>query len=57
MEIEKDIAYLDEDDKAFIVEMLEDKVIKNILEPLSLRQFATTWYERGFEDGSQNGIE
>ena len=53
MEIERDIAYLDEDDKAFILEMLEDGVIESLVEPLSLRNFASTWYERGYEDGSE----
>ena len=53
MEIERDIAYLDEDDKQFIIEMIEDGVISNIIEPLSLRNFASVWYERGFQDGSE----
>lgn len=53
MEIERDIAYLDEDDKQFIVEMLEDGVITNIVDPLSLREFASLWYERGFQDASE----
>lgn len=53
MEIERDIAYLDEDDKEFILEMLEDKVINNLIDPLSLRGFASLWYERGFSDGNQ----
>lgn len=54
MEIERDIAYLDEDDKQFIREMIEDEVIKDIVKPLSLREFASTWYERGFKDGVDN---
>lgn len=54
MEFERDIAYLDEDDKAFVLEMLEDGVIESIVEPLSLRNFANVWYERGFEDGKEN---
>ena len=54
MEIERDIAYLDEDDKAFIREMTEDGVIVDILQPLSLRDFANTWYERGYSDGVEN---
>ena len=53
MEIEKDIAYLDEDDKAFILEMMEDGVITDILKPLSLREFANTWYDRGYQDGGE----
>lgn len=53
MEIERDIAYLDEDDKQFIREMIEDGVINDIIKPISLRQFAATWYERGFEDGQE----
>lgn len=50
MEIEKNVAYLDEDDKAFIREMVEDGVISDILSPISLRHFAITWYERGYQD-------
>lgn len=53
MEIERDIAYLDEDDKEFILEMLEDKVINNLIDPISLRDFASLWYERGYDDGSK----
>ena len=53
MEIERDIAYLDEDDKQFIIEMVEDGVIQDIVKPLSLREFASTWYERGFQDGQE----
>lgn len=53
MEIERDIAYLSEDDKDFIREMIEDGVIVDIVAPLSLRNFASTWYERGFEDASE----
>lgn len=53
MEIERDVAYLDEDDKQFIIEMLEDGVIKSIVDPISLREFANNWYERGFQDGSE----
>lgn len=53
MEIERDIAYLDEDDKQFIREMIEDGVVNDIIKPISLRQFAATWYERGFEDGQE----
>jgi hypothetical protein len=53
MEIERDIAYLDEDDKAFILEMLEDEVIESIVAPLSLRKFASMWYERGYEDANE----
>lgn len=53
MEIERDIAYLDEDDKNFIREMLEDNVITDIVKPISLREFATLWYERGYEDAKE----
>lgn len=53
MEIEREVAYLDEDDKQFIREMIEDGVINDIIKPISLRQFAATWYERGFEDGQE----
>lgn len=54
MEIERDIAYLDEDDKQFIREMIEDGVIDNIVRPFSLREFASNWYERGFQDGKED---
>ena len=50
MEIERDIAYLDEDDKAFLREMYEDNILTDITKPISLREFATTWYERGYQD-------
>lgn len=50
MEIEKDIAYLDEDDKAFILEMFEDKILTDITTPLALRELASIWYERGYQD-------
>lgn len=53
MEIERDIAYLDEDDKQFIREMIEDSIISDIIQPISLRWLATLWYERGIEDGSE----
>ena len=53
MEIERDIAYLDDDDKQFILEMVEDGVIADILKPISLRDFANTWYERGYDDGKE----
>lgn len=54
MEIERDIAYLDEDDKAFILEMFEDGVITDLTKPLSLRDFASTWYERGYQDQQED---
>ena len=53
MEIERDIAYLDEDDKQFILEMIDDEIFTSIVEPISLRRFAGIWYERGFQDGAE----
>lgn len=54
MEIEKDIAYLDEDDKQFILEMFEDNILTDIVAPLSLRELASIWYERGYSDQQED---
>lgn len=54
MEIEKEIAYLDEDDKAFIREMFEEKILTDMTRPISLREIANIWYERGYEDQQED---
>ena len=54
IEIEKEIAYLDEDDKAFIREMFEEKILTDMTRPISLREIANIWYERGYEDQQED---
>jgi hypothetical protein len=50
MEIKDKDFMLSKDDMEFVLEMIDQGIIKNSISEFTLRMLAKSWYDRGYED-------